>query len=56
MHEFYRENNAKYFLFKLNSDSQQEKNLDIHEKDYPIVKITLEDLKKHIESMPESDE
>ncbi|MBO4517090.1 hypothetical protein J5751_06800 [bacterium] len=56
MPDFYRENNAKYFLFKLNSDSRQEKSLESYEKDYPIVKISIEDLKKYIESMPESDE
>lgn len=53
---FYRENNAKFFLFKLNSDAQQEKHLDVNEKDYPIVKVSLEDLKKYIESMPDVEE
>jgi hypothetical protein len=54
--DFYRENNAKFFLFKLNSDVQQEKHLDANEKDYPIVKVSLEDLKKHIESTPDGGE
>jgi hypothetical protein len=53
---FYRENNAKFFLFKLNSDAQQEKHLDVNEKDYPIVKVSLEDLKKYIGSMPDGEE
>jgi hypothetical protein len=52
-HDFYRENNAKFFLFKLNSDAQQEKHLDKGEKDYPVVKISIEDLKKYVKSMPE---
>jgi len=51
--DFYRENNAKYFLFKLHSDAQQEKHLDAGEKDYPVVKMSIEDLKQYVKSMPE---
>ena len=56
MPDFYRENNAKFFLFKLNSDAQQEKHLDVNEKDYPIVKVSLEDLEKYVESMSDGEE
>ena len=50
---FYRENNAKYFLFKLNSDAKQDKHLDANEKDYPVVKVSLQDFRKCVDSMSE---
>lgn len=50
---YYRENNAKFFLFKLNSDMKWDKHLDPDENDYPVVKIRIDDLKNGIQSMPD---
>jgi leucyl-tRNA synthetase len=47
--ETWRENNAKYFLFKLNSDSQQPKNLTEFESDYKCVKVTIDEFKKYLQ-------
>ena len=47
--ETWRENNAKYFLFKLNSDSQQPKKLTEFESDYKCVKVTIDEYKKYLQ-------
>jgi len=47
--ETWRENNAKYFLFKLNSDSQQSKKLTEFESDYQCVKVTIDEYKKYLQ-------
>lgn len=47
--ETWRENNAKYFLFKLNSDSQQPKKLTEFESDYKCVKLTIDEYKKYLQ-------
>jgi len=44
-----RENNAKYYLFRLNSDSKQPQNLTEYESDYQCVKITLDEFKKYLQ-------
>ena len=47
--ETWRENNAKYFLFKLNSDSQQPKNLTKFESDYQCVKVTIDEFINYLQ-------
>jgi len=47
--ETWRENNAKYFFFKLNSDSQQPKKLTESESDYQCVKVTIDEFKKYLQ-------
>jgi hypothetical protein len=51
MKKVWRENNAKYYLFELNSDSQQEKQLTEFEKDCPIVKISIQEFKESLQSL-----
>ena len=52
----WRENNAKFYLFELNSDSQQEKQLTEFEKDCPIVKISVQEFKKYLQSLVDNPE
>ena len=53
--ETWRENNAKYFLFKLNSDSQQPKNLTKFESDYQCVKVTIDEFIKYLQEQINQD-
>ena len=53
--ETWRENNAKYFLFKLNSNSQQPKNLTKFESDYQCVKVTIDEFIKYLQEQINQD-
>ncbi len=49
----WRENNATYLLFRLNSDTHEAKQLTAYEEDCPIVKITLQELKADLQAIIE---
>jgi len=42
----HRENNAKYLLFKLNSEARKEKKLTEYKKDSPIMRVSSEEILK----------
>ena len=54
--EVWRENNANYLLFKLNSEIQQAKQLTEYEQDCPIVKVSLQEVKADLQSIIEKGE
>lgn len=47
----WRENNATYLLFKLNSDHHQAKQLTAYEEDCPIVKVSIQELKTDLQAI-----
>lgn len=49
--EVWRENNATYLLFKLNSDQHQAKQLTAYEEDCPIVKVSIQELKADLQAI-----
>ena len=49
--EVWRENNATYLLFKLNSDQHQAKQLTAYEEDCPIVKVSIQELKTDLQAI-----